>query len=76
MTLKNNILIMRILVVTCGYLCFALAGLSTYFPPNDPIIVLFGLLSAPWMEWVILAIALFSYDMFVISRFKSLSVKK
>jgi len=67
---------MRVLIITCGYICIALAGLSTYFPPGDNTAVLFGMLPYPWMEWAIMAAALFSYDMFVISRFKSLSVKK
>jgi hypothetical protein len=76
MTLKNNIRVMRILVATCGFLCIALAVMSAFFLPGDPSAVLFGILPSPWMEWIILAIALFSYDRLVISRLKSLSVEK
>lgn len=72
MTNKNNILLFRVLFIICGYLSLVMAGLSTVITPDDPSIVFIGLLKYPWMEWAILSIAFFSFDVFVISRYKNL----
>lgn len=68
----HKFILLRVLVVACGYTCLALAGLSTYFEPNDPVIEFLGLLNEPWKEWTILAILLFTFDMFVLPKYKHL----
>ena len=68
----HKFILIRVLVVACGYTCLALAGLNTYFEPDDPAIVFIGLLKEPWMEWTILGILIFAFDMFVLPRYKRL----